>query len=339
MIQLAYRLEYLRDGSGFFEVGEAGENLGARKLVYCGSGGLWYLADADSLATLPVVGITMEAIRVGITGRILLQGYIGDSSWSWTLGGAVYASQTAGELTQTEPAGAQIQSVGIATKGDLILFDTSFKRDFLDMIDDILGDISDIQGDITDLDDRVDDLEANALILNANNWEDLRFPANAIRLGGAAPAVAQAYKDSEVLAFANNADKYVYLTCQMPHSWVEGTDIVAHLHWTIPVSGSAGVNPENVKWDLTYSWANTNALFPASTPITFTKDVKAVAADTHIYSEWVDIAGAGKTFSSMLLLSIKRDTSVANNYANAAYLTEFDIHFKQNRLGTLAESP
>lgn len=334
------------DGSGFFEVGEAGESLGARKLVYCGAGGLWYLADADSLASLPVVGITMEAIRVGITGRILLQGYIGDSSWSWTLGGAVYASQTAGELTQTEPAGAQIQSVGIATKGDLILFDTSFKRDFLDMIDGILtdittiqGDITTIQGDITDLEGRVDDLEDDALLLNANNWEDLRFPANAIRLGGAAPAVAQAYKDSEVLSFANNADKYVYLTCQMPHSWVEGTDIVAHLHWTIPVSGSAGVNPENVKWDLTYSWANLGATFPASTPLTVTKDVKAVTADTHLLSAWTTISGAGKTFSSMLLLSIKRDTSVANNYANSAYLTEFDIHFKQNRLGTLSESP
>jgi hypothetical protein len=169
---------------------------------------------------------------------------------------------------------------------------------------------------------------------NANNWEDLRSPASAIRLGGASPATTVTYRDGEVLSFAKNVNQYIYIESQIPHSYEEGTDIIAHIHWTIPVSGLNGVNAENVKWDITYSWANIDSGFPVSTPLTFTKDVKAVSAGTHMMSSWATISGAGKTASSMLVISIKRDTAVANNYNDAAYLTEFDIHFRQNRLGS-----
>jgi hypothetical protein len=50
-----------------------------------------------------------------------------DDSWDWTIGGLVYASTTAGELTQTPPSGTgdQVQVLGVAYSADEISFQPS----------------------------------------------------------------------------------------------------------------------------------------------------------------------------------------------------------------------
>jgi len=106
-------------------MGTAGEDLGNRKLVYINSDGTWKLADADAASTMPVVGLTMGAIAAGKTGLILIDGFIGLSSWSWTIGGRLYASENvAGELTQTAPANPLYltQEIGIPISTKQIFF-------------------------------------------------------------------------------------------------------------------------------------------------------------------------------------------------------------------------
>ena len=307
---MTYQLEYKRNGSGFYENGLAGETLGARKLVYLDTNGYWRLADADDVNRFPVVGITLESIPVNNYGGILTKGYIGDSSWGWaTIGGPIYATSTQGELSQTAPVdGVKSQVVGIVKESDLILFDTGLN------------------------------FRSTELTVNENNWDDLRFPASSVRLGGAAPATFQAYKSGGVLAFADNQTQYIYVVAQMPHTWAEGTDIEAHLHWTTPVNG-AGLGAENVKWDLTYSWSNINAAIPNASTDTVTVDVQTFTADMQQYTSFGTITGTGKTYSSCLIISLSRDSTVANDYANPAYLIEFDIHYKKNRFGTITIPP
>jgi len=119
---LTYQLEYKRDGSGFYENGRAGETLGARKLVYRGNSGLWELADSDSVSSMPSLGITLSQIRGGDRGKILTYGYVGDATWTFNVGGAIYASVTAGELTQISPASGEQQIIGYAIEANLIHF-------------------------------------------------------------------------------------------------------------------------------------------------------------------------------------------------------------------------
>ena len=125
---MAYQIFHKRDGSGFYIQGRAGETLPGKRLVYKGADGAWFLADADTTATLPTLGITMERIPIGSGGRILTHGIIGSAVWTWTSGGEVYASTTAGVLTQTPPAGAGdlVQVIGVATKPNLIYFQPHF---------------------------------------------------------------------------------------------------------------------------------------------------------------------------------------------------------------------
>ena len=102
---MTYQVDsFKRAGSGLFISGIAGEDLGDRKLVYIASDETWKLADADTALTMPVIGLTMGAISVGLRGRILVKGFIGLKTWAWSVGEGLYASENvAGELTQTAP--------------------------------------------------------------------------------------------------------------------------------------------------------------------------------------------------------------------------------------------
>ena len=85
------------------------------------------ISDADAIGTMPVIGIAPAAISDTATGTILLQGFIRDDTWNWTLGGILYASGTAGAMTQTAPTGSGdfVQAVGIALSADVVYFNPS----------------------------------------------------------------------------------------------------------------------------------------------------------------------------------------------------------------------
>lgn len=169
-----------------------------------------------------------------------------------------------------------------------------------------------------------------------STWDDIRTPATAIKLSGANPPTETAYRGSSVLAFPTNANKTIYFIFQMPHSWKIGSEVRFHIHWTIPVSG-AGAGAENVKWNFTYSWASIGGTFPAETPETVTHDVQDTLLNTHIITPVVNIPGAGHGLSSMLLCSLTRDVSVANDYGSSAYITEVDLHYQMDTFGSTNE--
>ena len=113
----------MQGGSGGFIIGVAGEMLENRDLVYLNASSEWVKADADSVNS-PVIGLVLGPITTGKGGRILLTGFVGLSSWAWAVGGALYASSTAGEITQIPPATIR-QKIGYALTSNIIYFDRS----------------------------------------------------------------------------------------------------------------------------------------------------------------------------------------------------------------------
>ena len=90
--------------------------------LYMASDGNFDEADADSATTMPCRALATEA---GTGSRVLLlQGFIRDDSWNWTVGGDIYISTTTGGLTQTAPSGSgdQVQKIGFAWTADIIYF-------------------------------------------------------------------------------------------------------------------------------------------------------------------------------------------------------------------------
>lgn len=174
-------------------------------------------------------------------------------------------------------------------------------------------------------------------------WRDERFPAQSVKLDATNPPTPTAYRGSSVLAFASNPNQKVYFLAQLNHDWKMGTNLDAHLHIVLPTAG-AGLGAENVKFDLTYSWAYIGYSFPVETPLPVTRDVQNDPADTHIYMDIGHVlasnaSGAGdEGVSSMLLCSLTRDTSVANDYADDVYLLEVDFHIQVNSIGSRFEA-
>lgn len=163
-------------------------------------------------------------------------------------------------------------------------------------------------------------------------WDDLRVSVNSVKLAGVRDPEWVSYRDGLVLSFGDEAvnEEIVFFTVQLPHAWKEGTDIEAHVHW-VPEDNATG----NVRWLLTYSWANIGGAFGASAPLPVNGAAPGVA-NVHALAELGTIAGAGKTLSSMLVCSLKRESGNAGDTFTGknAYLLEIDFHYQVDKFGS-----
>jgi hypothetical protein len=183
--------------------------------------------------------------------------------------------------------------------------------------------------------------ESNTVLIG-DAWDDLTVSIDSIRLMGANPPTATAYKGGYILAFPKTVDKTVYFNFQMPHGYKEGSDIEFHVHYVLPTAGAGG-GAENIKWDFTYSWSNfvvgdESGVVPDETAVSETIDVQDLDADTQYLGEVAeDIDGTDMKISSCLICSLTRDTGVADDYDDDVYLVSLDLHYQKNSLGSVNE--
>lgn len=165
-------------------------------------------------------------------------------------------------------------------------------------------------------------------------WDDLRFPATSGSLDPSASPVWVTYKTNFTALDFDEGDG-IFFFAQMPHTYLEGSDIKPHVHFTLPVAGGGGT--KNIGWSLSYSWVNINeSPFTTGTGISSTINYGDAIADKHLIHALPTISGRGKKISSMLLLKLTRSVT-ANPYPNGVYLLEFDIHYQSVQWGSIQE--
>lgn len=168
-------------------------------------------------------------------------------------------------------------------------------------------------------------------------WDDLRFPAQAINPPGQ-PSDPDRESTSGLFLFAANGIELIYAFVQMPHTWLEGSDIVPHVHWTKTTSASG-----NVAWNLKYKKfyiglqgdANWTDLGVVSSSVPGTPDTDTIRE--HLISSWGEqtILSDG-TISDCLLFEISRlGGDAADTYGSDARLLEFDVHFQLDSAGSV----
>lgn len=103
-----------------------GESITIGNLLYFKSDGKVYKADANGTSTYPVMGLALATASSG-SNNVLLHGVYKDTGNTFTIGGVVYLSTTAGGWTQDQPAAMNdvIQVVGIATATNNLYFNPS----------------------------------------------------------------------------------------------------------------------------------------------------------------------------------------------------------------------
>jgi len=172
-------------------------------------------------------------------------------------------------------------------------------------------------------------------------WEDFRVGMGAFQFRGAADPSIDDWQPGgagrSFLAYAFKTNDIVYFVIQMPHGWLQGSEIRAHVHWT-PRDRGVTEDAKTVEWTLDYSWANIGDAHPASTTVDMTDTCQGVN-DEHLISPTGVIDGAGKGLSSMLMCGLYKNggTWVGNAAGTAPALLEFDIHYLRNSLGSDGE--
>jgi hypothetical protein len=168
-------------------------------------------------------------------------------------------------------------------------------------------------------------------------WDDVRMIVSARTVGANAPSL-EVFRDGlRAWRFDNGASlKEIFLSAQLPHSYLEGSDIRLHVHWA-HVEGS---DNGNVVWSAEYAWASNLEAMPASaTPSSSPVAVSASQQYMPIITPIATLTGTGKRISSLLLVRLFRDPTVAGDTSTAnVYLLEADLHFQKDSVGTVNET-
>lgn len=174
-------------------------------------------------------------------------------------------------------------------------------------------------------------------------WEDLRVSTTSTKLGGSKdPNWAQFATNGSgsrgvyTYSFNHIVENEVFFNVQLPHGWVEGTDIYWHVHWSASTSSNIGT----IVWGLEYTWSNIGSVFPNTTIVGVADgvDFPGGSLKKHMMTSGVKINASGKTASSMILCRMFRDltnsTGAGNNtLLESIFLLENDFHYQCNACG------
>lgn len=174
-------------------------------------------------------------------------------------------------------------------------------------------------------------------------WDDLVSPAFTFKTGSGAPT----YDTNECAYAFQSGDSCFPTPMQLPHSYMEGTDLHPHIHFH--KTAHQGTGGSNIVWQLDYKWANVEGQFPAAwTTIVWTNSVDQPPEGTstyitnvlthHLAEPSTSMSGSGKTVSGYIKTHLLMTTNTANPYqAGSVYVDGFDLHFQKDSPGSRFE--
>lgn len=182
---------------------------------------------------------------------------------------------------------------------------------------------------------------------NATVWDDLLINSGAFKFQGTTDPVLKPWQPEgesttfQIYKFKKNDE--IFFSCQLPHTYQEGTDIEAHVHWT-PCDRGTSESGNYVGWKLDYSWTNING-DPFASGVTV--DMSDVCTGTNDYHEVsagkTTIDGTDKKISSMLTGRLYRsdtgadDTWTGTTNAQSPAVLQFDLHHRIDTAGSRIE--
>ncbi len=177
-------------------------------------------------------------------------------------------------------------------------------------------------------------------------WDDLMINSGAFAFAGASnPTLSDWQPGGSGATF--KAYKFIkgdeiFFSAQLPHTYKEGTDVCAHVHWT-PGDRGSEESGAYVGWKLDYSWINVNGVFLPSSTIDMSDTCTGVDDHHEVSAGLTDLDGTGMTISSMITGRLYRsdtgadDTWAGVTAAQSPALLQIDFHHQVNSDGSLQE--
>jgi hypothetical protein len=172
---------------------------------------------------------------------------------------------------------------------------------------------------------------------DATVWDDMPIPVEQVFVPGAKAPSWESFSAGYLLGFEYQAvagnEEEVSFTRQIPHNYLEGSDIIPHVHWSPETDDSA-----TARWCLEYEWRNIGGTYSSTTTVCADQAIDTEASDHIVTGLSSGIDGTGMTISSELICRLYRNSSHANdNFDDKALLIEVDFHYQIDSLGSRTE--
>lgn len=172
-------------------------------------------------------------------------------------------------------------------------------------------------------------------------WDDLRFPASAVRQNPVTtkPDFGVWRGNVRTFLFDGTSNEEVHFNAQLPHGFKFGTKLEFHVHWA-PMT--APTNGQTVIWYLEYTLAERMNAFPATTTVgpgttTFSGNSQYDHATTEVVTAAVGIdTSLWKSVSGMLSCRLYRDAA-NDTYNDEVAFLEADFHYQVDSAGSTSE--
>lgn len=126
--------------------------------------------------------------------------------------------------------------------------------------------------------------------------------------------------------FSSSGSEQLFGSLVIPNDYAEGSDIIFNVGYQTTTANSG-----TVSWDLVYSWADNNDVFPSVTTITSSSDTTG-SSNKHIRSNFQSISGTGKHILSAITFSITR--TATGNYPDNVRLLYCNVSYNTNGVGS-----
>lgn len=184
----------------------------------------------------------------------------------------------------------------------------------------------------------------SAPIYNSPPWNDLRTPLLSASTSGSNPPTISRFASNggsqgvfTYLFPSDSVEREVYFSVQLPHSYLEGSTLNPHLHFSI-TSGATGTT----QWGLEYTISPIGGVFNATTTIiTGSLTISPAVPYQHYILRFPSIPGIGLTISSVALCRLFRypssGTSPVDSLNQGIYAFELDFHIMNDTAGSRIE--
>ena len=187
------------------------------------------------------------------------------------------------------------------------------------------------------LDSMYGDIAATANKNAQDAWDDMRVSLSSAKVPAANFPDWIKIKDNGagstgIYGYGFADGEYVFITTQLSHRYKEGTTIYPHIHFMTTTNVSPA---DNFGIGIEYAWVNVGSTISTTSIVT---QVISTGVNSSYMEQKANIgaglSGTGKLISSTFLCRLYRYAASVDNYAGDVIITDFDLHYQTDGLGS-----
>lgn len=173
------------------------------------------------------------------------------------------------------------------------------------------------------------------LVLDESVWEDIQFPIITGKVPAANfPTWETFTTNTEAYAFSVD-DKIQLAANEPPHSWKEGTNGSAHIHFAIKTAQNSGED-RFAKFELIFAYADYNGTWTEQAALTAEATIPtgSAALKNFLLTDGT-VTLTGLHLGSQITCRVKRIAATGGTeYADDVYITQVGLHVENDTLGS-----